>query len=221
MIKQLKVYEIEELFPLPKIDCDDWSNYVSIELANNGFDFLSRLSLSLNKLYRLTDLVEFKKEVINASNTKFKNKKTYEFVNSVFNLYSLCDHLVEYSDYEDSEDIVVISHRIIDGNNKLCLFILNKIMNIILSEREIIEKLSKELISFDYSGIADIILSEDKLFSRENLDLIQDEINHALRYKFLSEKTMKIVNFLDTLSKNTKHSNNRFIFLMDILKIKV
>jgi hypothetical protein len=220
MIKQLKVYEIEDTFVLPKYNYEDWSNPISTELANNGFDFLSRLSLSINKLYRLSDLVQYKHEILKAIRTNYTNRDTFEFIKSVFNLYSLCDHLIEFSDSEDSEDIVVISHRLIDGKNVLCLFILNKIMNIILSEREIIENLSSELISFDYKGIANIILSEDKIFSFVELSLIKHELEHALRYKFLSHKTMAIVDFLHKLYISNEHSNNKII-LMDLLKIKV
>lgn len=221
MIKQLKVYEIEETFNLPKLDYENWNNKVSLELANNGFHFLSKISFSINKLFRLIDLVENKEEIINASKTKFANNETYEFISSVYKLYSFCDHLIEFSDSQDSEDIVVISHRIINDNNVICLFILNKIMNVILSEKEIIEVLSKELVSFDYKGISNILLSEDKLFDAKELSLIEDEINHALRYKFLSQKTMEIIKFLDMLNKNINSSNKKVIFMMDILKIKV
>jgi hypothetical protein len=220
MIKQLKVYEIEEQFILPKINYDDWSNPISVELAKKGFNFLSRLSLSVNKLYRLSDLVEYKHEIIKASKTNFLNKDTLNFIHSVFKLYTLCDHLIEFSDLEDSEDIVVISHRIFQGKNILCLFILNKIMNLILSEKEILENISQELISFEYKGIANILLSEDKIFNLNELSLIINEIEHALKYKFLSHKTMLIIDFLHKLYICDKKPNNKII-LMDILKVKV
>ena len=221
MIKQLKIYEIEDTFNLPKVDFDDWSNPVSVELAKNGFDFLSRLSLYVNKLYRLSDLVENKHEIISASKIKFSNNETNLYINSIFKLYSLCDHLIEFSDFEDSEDIVVVSHRKKGNRNFICLFILNKIMNIVLSEKEIIENLSKELISFDYKGIANIILSEEKIFDFNELNLIKDELTHALKYKFLSKKTMSVVSFLNTLRNNSYYTNKEVILIMDILKIKV
>lgn len=220
MIKQLKVYEMEDAFNLPKIDFNDWSNPVAIELADNGFDFLSRLLLSKDNLYRVSDLADNKSEIIQAFKTDFKEKATTDFISAVLKIYSITNDLVEFSNIKDSEDIMVIAHNKKNGKNRLCLYILKKIMNVVLSEREIIEVIGKELTAFDYNKLASMLLSEDALFDLANLEDARKEIIHALRYKFMSKKTMEFVSFLNKLYLNSKQNKSDFIFLMDLLKLE-
>lgn len=221
MIKQLKVYEMEDKFIMPNINYDDWNNPVALELANNGFDFLSRFFLSNNTLYRISDLIENRQEIVDAYKVEFLNKDTKIFINSLLSIYSLSNQLIEFSDIEESEDLIIFSHSKINNENYLCLYILKKILNTILTEKEIIEVIAKELTSFNYNKIASFLLSEDSIFRFSDLIDARSELKHALRYKFLSEKTMQLVSFLNKLSYQNLNNKKDIIFIMDLLKVPV
>ena len=221
MIKQLKVYELEDSLEMPNINYDDWNNPVAKELTDKGFDFLTRILLSKNSLYRVTDLIDNKPEIIEAYKKTFKNKETKLFISSILRLYSISNQLIEFSEIDDAEDIIVISHSHKNNKSSLCLYILKKIMNTVLSDREVIEVIGKELTAFEYNKLASFVLSEDSLFSISDLENAKEEIKNALRYKFMSEKTMQFVSFLNKLNLNSKQTKKDMIFLMDILKIQV
>lgn len=216
MLKQLKVYGLEKEITLPDIDYDDWSNEVAMELAEHNLNFFNKLLISRGSLYRLSDLTENMAEIKKAVNTRFRNEKTGYFVSSVYEMYIFSNGLVQYSDINDSEDLIAVSHIKKGRNHYLGMYILNRIMNVVLSEKEIIETVSKELFSFGYRKLGNIALSEDQVFDTKYLVESRKEIEHALKYKFLSSKTMDFVKFLHSLSLD-----KGLILTMDFIKVKV
>ena len=132
------------------------------------------------------------------------NLKTeyYGNANDIDRLLTIANsnELVEFTDVDAAEDLVVISHIVENKKHSLNLYILKKIMNVILTERDIIETVGKELTSFEYNKLANIALSEDNLFNSLTLDDAKEEISHALRHRFMSSKTMGFVNFISKLN---------------------
>ena len=221
MIKQLKVYTGEESFNLPRIDYDDWGNPVALELAKKKFHFLNDILISPGKIFRVTDIVENQQEIQKACNTTFDNSETAEFVNAVQGACQLADSLVEFSDISEADDLLVITHDKKKGKHILNLHILKKIMNSVLSEMDIINVMSKELSSFDYKGLSSIILSEDQSFTQKHLASLKGEIDHALKHRFLSQKTMDFVSFLGNLHDWTRKENTDILMMIDVVVLKV
>jgi hypothetical protein len=219
MIKQLKAYELEDAVDLPGIDYDDWSNPVVTELAEMNFPFLNRMLLSKGATFRVSDLIDNKHEIMHAYKTPFKNLDTAHYIASVFKMYMITDQLIEFSNLEESEDIIVISHISKGGKDYLGLYILKKIMDVIISEREVLEVIGKELLAFDYPKLASIVLSEDQMFNLEYLATARGEIDHALKHKLVSHKSIHFINFLKKLSDGNKQKE--IVFLMDLVKLPI
>jgi hypothetical protein len=219
MIKQLKAYELEDAVDLPVIDYNDWSNPVVSELAEKNFPFLNRMLISKGGVFRLSDLTENKQEIMEAYKTPFKNIDTAHYIASVFKMLMIADQLIEFSSLDDSEDLVIISHKSKDGKDYLGLYILKKIMDVILSEREVLEVIGKELLAFEYKRLASIVLSEDMLFDLDYLDESKQEIEHALKHKLVSQKSIYFISFLNKMQKSSK--DKEIMFLMDLVKLPV
>jgi len=190
MFKQLKAYGLEESFPLPNLDYDDWSNEVVQEIAENNLPFINSLLIRKNKLLRISDLIDNKHEIIEAQKLKFKSRKTKECISSLLDLYRFSEELVEFSDLDASEDIVVISHIKNNGKDLINFYILKKVMNIVMTDKEIIEVIGKELSSFGF-------------MSHKTMEFVNFLSNLTLQSK--KEKEMVFILDLLTLPNQVDH----------------
>ena len=218
----MKVYELEESLDLPNIDYENWENPVARELADNGLSFLSRILLSQGSIFRVADILENKEEIMTSYKTSFLNKETKEFASSVFDLFRISNTLIEFSNMEETEDLIVLSHIKKKNKHTLSLYILKRIMNVVMTEKEVIEVIAKELSSFDYNNLANIAISEEKMFNLTSLALAKQEMEHALKHKLVSHKTMEFVKFLNNIYQKSitkKEEESKYIFLMDVVNI--
>ena len=94
---------------------------------------------------------------------------------------------------------------------------LRKILDLILTDREIIEVISGEFSAFGYDRLAEIAMSENQLFNKEKLMSAKEEISAVLKERFLSEKSMKFAGFLHQLINDRKADN--LIFMIDMVNV--
>ncbi len=220
MFKIIKVYELEKVLKVPSIQRNDWSNSVVAELASHDFKFLIDIAVSRQKIFTLSDLLDNKYEIEDALHKQFKHDDTRKFVQVISKIYTLSQEISKYFDMKDYDDLVAFVHT---DNKTLQLFSLKKIFDKPATQKEWIETICGELSAFDYTKICAITLSDQGFFDTHDIINAGDEIKKALRERFVSERTMKFVEFLYLLYQRAKRisrvPNEDFIFQIEEVKI--
>ena len=220
MFKIIKVYELEKVLKVPPISNNDWSNPVVCELASHDFKFMVDVAVSQRKIFTLNDLMENKYEIEDAIHKQFNLKTTRRFVQVISKIYTLSKEISKYFDMQDYNDLVAFVHT---NNSTVQLFSLKKIYDKPATEKEWIETICGELSAFDYKRICSIALSDQGFFNTKDVIKAGEEIKKALRERFVSERTMKFVEFLYLLYQRAKRisqvPNEDFIFHIEEVKV--